>query len=236
MRQTFPLMLFAAGHGTRMGALTASTPKPLIQVAGRSLIDHALALADGGVVSKIAVNLHYLGEQIETHLAGHGVAFSWERGQILDTGGGLKAALLLLGDGPIMTLNTDAVWSGGNPLSTLAEAWDGEKMDVLFLLLPAAQARSASGRSDFVMDADGRIDWANGKTGHHYLGAQIIHPRLLNDEANQAFSLRGPWTRAMEAGRAFGVSHRGDWCDVGHPAGIAEAEDMLRAGAGVTGV
>lgn len=236
MRQTFPLMLFAAGHGTRMGALTANCPKPLIKVAGRSLIDHALALADGGVVSKTVVNLHYLGAQLEAHLEGRGVAFSWERRQILDTGGGLKAALPLLGDGPVLTLNTDAVWSGRNPLSTLAEAWDGEKMDVLFLLLPADQARSASGRSDFVMDADGQIDWAKGRSGHHYLGAQIIHPRLLNAEENQAFSLRGPWTRAMEAGRAFGVCHKGDWCDVGHPEGIAEAEEMLRASTGVTDV
>lgn len=232
MPHKFPLMLFAAGFGTRMGALTQNRPKPLIPVAGRSLIDHALALADDSVVTARVINLHYLGEQLEAHLQGRGVAFSWERDEILDTGGGLKAALPLLGDGPVMTLNTDAVWSGPNPLITLAKAWEEERMDVLFLLLPATLARSASGRSDFVMDATGRIDWAKGRSGYHYLGAQIIHPRILH-ETGPAFSLRGPWTRAMEEGRAFGICHGGDWCDVGHPDGIAEAEAMLQNTAGV---
>ena len=235
MRKKFPLMLFAAGFGTRMGALTKTRPKPLIEVAGRSLIDHALDLADGDVTSTKVVNLHYLGEQIEAHLKGRDIALSWERDQILDTGGGLKAALPLLGDGPVITLNTDAVWSGPNPLITLTTSWDAKRMDVLFLLLPASRARSASGRSDFVMDKDGRVDWAKGREGHHYLGAQIIHPRLLT-ETVAAFSLRGPWTRAIEDGRAFGVQFQGDWCDVGHPEGIAEAEAMLRHGAGVPDV
>ena len=235
MRKKFSLMLFAAGFGTRMGALTKTRPKPLIEVAGRSLIDHALYLADGDVISTKVVNLHYLGEQIEAHLQGRDIALSWERDQILDTGGGLKAALPLLGDGPVITLNTDAVWSSPNPLTTLATAWDAKRMDVLFLLLPAAQARSASGRSDFVMDKEGRVDWAKGRAGHHYLGAQIIHPSLLT-ETEPAFSLRGPWTRAMADGRAFGVEFQGDWCDVGHPDGIAAAEAMLRLGTGLPNV
>jgi len=235
MRQKFPLMLFAAGFGTRMGALTKTRPKPLIEVAGHSLLDHALDLADDGVISTKVVNVHYLGEQIEAHLKERDIALSWEKGQILDTGGGLKAALPLLGDGPVITLNTDAVWSGPNPLTTLTAAWDADRMDVLFLLLPAAQARSASGRSDFVIDKAGRLDWAKGRDGHHYLGAQIIHPRLLI-ETEPAFSLRGPWTRAMANGRAFGVQFQGDWCDVGHPDGITEAEEMLRRGTGVPDV
>lgn len=231
MRHTFPLMLFAAGFGTRMGALTKDRPKPLIPVAGRCLIDHALDLADDRVVSRRVINLHYLGEQLAAHLQGQDIALSWERDEILDTGGGLKAALPLLGEGPVMTLNTDAVWSGPNPLMTLAQTWDDARMDVLFLLLPAAQARSASGRSDFVMDNAGQVDWAKGRKGYHYLGAQIIHPRVLEEEA-PAFSLRDPWTRAMNRGRAFGVCHLGDWCDVGHPDGIAEAEAMLQQSSG----
>jgi MurNAc alpha-1-phosphate uridylyltransferase len=232
MRQKFPVMLLAAGFGSRMGALTQHRPKPLIKVAGRSLIDHALELVDPAVTSAKVVNLHYLGEQIEAHLKDRGIAFSWERGQILDTGGGLKAALPLLGDGPVITLNTDAIWAGPNPLTTLTAAWDAARMDVLFLLLPASRARSASGRSDFVMDDVGRVDWAKGREGYHYLGAQIIHPRLLT-ETEAAFSLRGPWTRAMAQGRAFGVCFQGDWCDVGHPDGIAEAEAMLRQSTGM---
>ncbi len=220
-------MLLAAGFGTRMGALTATRPKPLIKVAGRALIDHALAIADGAGITRRVVNLHYLGDQLAAHLAGAGVALSWERDTILDTGGGLKAALRLLGDGPVLTLNTDAVWTGANPLVQLMQAWDADRMDQLFLLLPAAQAHSATGRSDFVMDAAGRVDWAKGRDGFHYLGAQIIHPRLLT-ETEQVFSLHAPWTRAMTAGRAYGVLHQGEWCDIGHPSGIAQAEDMLR--------
>ncbi|RGP35834.1 nucleotidyltransferase family protein [Pseudotabrizicola alkalilacus] len=227
MRHPFPLMLFAAGFGTRMGALTAKQPKPLIKVADLPLIDHARRIAAQAGVTHQVVNLHYLGEQLADHLAGSGVALSWERDGILDTGGGLKAALPLLGNGPVLTLNTDAVWTGPNPLTRLMEAWDGARMDQLFLLLPAAQARSATGRSDFVMDDQGRVDWAKGRDGYLYLGAQIIHPRLLTG-TDQAFSLHGPWTQAMAAGRAYGIVHRGDWCDVGHPGGIAEAEALLR--------
>ncbi|MFN4129519.1 MAG: nucleotidyltransferase family protein [Paracoccaceae bacterium] len=227
MRHPFPLMLFAAGFGTRMGPLTATQPKPLIRVAGLPLIDHARRIAAQAGVSRQVANLHYLGDQLASHLAGSDVTLSWERDGILDTGGGLKAALTLLGDGPVLTLNTDAVWTGPNPLVRLMETWDENRMDQLFLLLPAAQARSASGRSDFVMDDQGRVDWAKGRDGYLYLGAQIIHPRLLTETAD-AFSLHGPWTRAMAAGRAYGVLHHGDWCDVGHPGGIAEAEALLR--------
>lgn len=227
MRNPLPLMLFAAGFGTRMGALTAACPKPLIPVAGLPLIDHARRIAKIAGVGRQVANLHYLGDQLAAHLAGTDVTLSWERAQILDTGGGLKAALPLLGDGPVMTLNTDAVWTGENPLTQLLSAWDDSRMDQLFLLLPAAKARSATGRSDFVMDADGRIDWAKGRDGFLYLGAQILNPAILT-ETDKVFSLHGPWTRTMAQGRAFGIVHKGDWCDVGHPEGIAEAEALLR--------
>ena len=221
-------MLFAAGFGTRMGALTATQPKPLIKVAGKSLLDHAIETARAAGITHMVANAHYLGEQIVSHLAQTHIAVSLEA-QILDTGGGLKAALPLLqaGDGPVITLNTDAVWTGANPISQLLQAWDPAKMDQLFLLLPADQARSQTGRSDFVMDDQGRIDWAKGRQGYLYLGAQIINPALLTEDG--AFSLHGPWNRAMATGRAYGVIHHGDWCDVGHPAGILEAEAMLQA-------
>lgn len=219
-------MLFAAGFGTRMGALTATQPKPLIKVANQTLLDHALQAGREAGITKMVVNAHYLASQIVTHLAGSDVQVSVEAGDILDTGGGLKAALPLLGTtGPVLTLNTDAIWTGANPLRQLLEAWDEAIMDQLFLLLPATQARSQTGRSDFVLDAEGRVEWAKGRAGHLYLGAQIIHPKLLTESG--AFSLHAPWTRAIEAGRAYGVVHQGDWCDVGHPGGIAEAEALL---------
>lgn len=227
MPDDFPLMLFAAGFGTRMGALTQARPKPLIMVAGKPLIDHARDIGRAAGLTRQVANVHYLAPQIAAHLEGTGVHLSWEKDRILDTGGGLKAALPLLGAGPVVTLNTDAIWTGRNPLSQLLDAWDGSRMDVLFLLLPASLARSQTGRSDFVMDSAGRVAWARGREGHLYLGAQIIDPSILT-ETEEAFSLHGGWTRAMEAGRAFGIVHEGDWCDVGHPEGIAQAEAMLR--------
>lgn len=229
MRQDFPLMLFAAGFGTRMGQLTAQRPKPLIEVAGRALIDHALVLADGAGVTRRVANAHYLGSQIVAHLAGTGVTVV-EEDPILDTGGGLKAALPLLGggDGPVMTLNTDAVWTGANPLTELAEGWR-PGMGALLLLLPAAEARSESGRSDFVLDDAGRIDWAAGRAGHLYLGAHILDAGVLAGFAPGKFSLTEVWRQLIAEGRAYGVVHRGGWCDVGHPEGIAAAEAMLAA-------
>ena len=147
----FPLMLFAAGRGTRMGPLTENRPKPLIEVAGSPLIDHALALADAAGARPIVVNLSYLGAQIARHLAARPITLSWEP-VLLETGGGLRQALPKLGPGPVMTLNSDAVWTGANPLQQLAAAWDEDRMDTLLLLAPKSQAHGHSGRGDFLLD------------------------------------------------------------------------------------
>ena len=225
--QRFPLMLFAAGFGTRMGALTADRPKPLIPVAGRALIDHALDIADAAGASPRVANLHYLGDQIERHLAGRDVALSWEREHILETGGGLRAALPLLGPGPVMTLNTDAVWTGQNPLIQLADAWDGAAMEALLLLLPAGQVRGHAGSGDFVVDDAGRLTRARGAVGAVYLGAQILQTDRLPGVPEHAFSLNRFWDQMIGAGRAYGLLHQGGWCDVGRPESIAEAEALL---------
>lgn len=217
-------MLFAAGFGTRMGALTATQPKPLIPVAGRALIDHALALADAAGVTRIAANLHYRGDQIRAHLAQRDIAFSDEQPEILETGGGLRAALPLLGPGPVYTLNTDAVWTGANPLCTLDAAWRPGQ-GALLLLAPLARAHGHGGRGDFTLHADGRISRGGDLV---YLGAQILDPAGLADFPEKAFSLNRYWDRLIAEGRAFGTLHPGHWCDVGHPGGIAEAEAMLR--------
>lgn len=225
--RSFPLMLFAAGFGTRMGALTANRPKPLVEVAGKPLIDHALQIAESAGISKKVVNLHYLGDQIAAHLAKQDVAFSWETGNILDTGGGLKAALPLLGNGPVLTLNTDAAWSGENPLQELAARWEEQEMDALLLLLPSRFARGHSGAGDFLLAPDGRISRANGAEGQIYLGAQIIRSEVVSAFSEQAFGMNRVWDALIERGRAFGILHQGGWCDVGSPAGITIAEDML---------
>lgn len=224
------LMLFAAGLGTRMGALTRDRPKPLIRVADRTLLDHALAVADKLPLTRKVVNLHYLPEQIEAQLAQRAdIAFSREVPTILDTGGGLKAALPLLGEGPVFTLNTDAVWTGENPLLQLAEAWDGDRADCLLLLLPLAKARAHVGAGDFAMDRDHRLRRGKGPDSYVYLGAQIVRPGLVAAIPDRVFSMNRVWDAAIARGRLFGVVHHGGWCDVGHPGGIAEAEALLQA-------
>lgn len=219
-------MLFAAGFGTRMGALTANRPKPLIPVAGKALIDHALMIATTAGISRIVVNLHYLGGQIAAHLQNRNVILSWEPGQILETGGGLKAALPLLGEGPVLTLNTDAVWTGKNPLAQLLAAWNPDKMDALLLLLPAEQALGHNGTGDFLLAPDGRITRANGASAPIYLGAQILKTQALSAISEPVFSLNRLWDAAISQNRAYGLIHQGGWCDVGRPDGIALAESL----------
>ncbi|SEK82602.1 MurNAc alpha-1-phosphate uridylyltransferase [Roseovarius azorensis] len=223
-RVTLPVMLFAAGFGTRMGRLTADRPKPLIRVAGKTLLDHALGLVDDYGADRIVVNLHYLPDQIETHLAGRGILLSHETPDILETGGGLRAALPLLGPGPVFTMNTDAVWRGPNPLRHLADRWDPGTMDALLLCIPKARATGHDGAGDFAIGRDGR---ARRGAGAVYSGVQIIKPDLLHDIAERAFSLNLLWDRVLAQGRLFAIPYTGQWCDVGRPEGIALAESML---------
>lgn len=224
--QPFPLMLFAAGFGTRMGALTRDRPKPLVPVAGRALLDYALDIAATPCVSRRVINLHYRGDQIAQYLQGQDIALSWED-PILDTGGGLRAALPLLGTGPVMLLNTDAVWTGANPLDQLAAAWDGTRMDGLLLLSAPDQALGHKGAGDFLVDGQGRLSRAKGSTAPIYLGAQILRTQGLAAIDQQAFSLNLLWDQMIAQGRLYGVFHQGGWCDVGHPEAIPLAESLL---------
>lgn len=223
----FPLMIFAAGFGTRMGALTADRPKPLIPVAGKPLIDHALSVAAGAGARRVVVNTHYRAEQMAAHLSGTGVRISHEAGEILETGGGLRKALPLLGPGPVAILNSDGIWTGANPLAELAAAWDGSRMETLLLLLPVDQALGHAARGDFRL-ADGMLSRGSGGEDHVYIGASIIVPARLEEIAAQAFSLNRVWDRMIAAGTACGLVHRGGWCDVGHPDGIRAAERLLQ--------
>ena len=216
------LMLFAAGFGTRMGALTADRPKPLVEVAGKPLIDHALALADPIVPGPIVANLHYRPEQLEQHLATTRVQTLREEPDILDTGGGLRNALPLLGDGPVWTMNSDAVWAGPNPLATLKDAWrDG--MEALLLCIPPAQAIGHKGQGDFV---SGGSTVSRGP-GLIYSGAQILRTDGLRDIPEDSFSLNLLWNDMLKRGTLHILTYPGQWCDVGHPEGITLAEEML---------
>jgi MurNAc alpha-1-phosphate uridylyltransferase len=223
---SLPLMLFAAGFGTRMGVLTATRPKPLIEVAGRPLIDHALDLVTAHGAAPVVVNLHYLPDQLARHLAGRDIRLSHETPEILETGGGLRAALPLLGPGPVFTMNTDAVWRGPNPLDHLAALWRPAEMDALLLCIPRAQAVGHSGAGDFQIAPDGR---ATRGAGSVYSGLQIVKPDLLQTIPERAFSLNRLWDRMLADGRLHAADYPGQWCDVGRPEGIALAETLLAA-------
>lgn len=227
----FPLMIFAAGFGTRMGALTLDRPKPLIPVAGKPLIDHALQLAAEAGARRIVVNTHYRADQMAAHLAGTGVLISHEADAILETGGGLRAALPLLGPGPVAILNSDGIWTGANPLAELAAAWDGSRMETLLLLLPVSEALGHGSKGDFRL-SQGRLSRGLGGEDQVYIGASIIRTDRLPGIAEQAFSINRVWDQMIAAGTAFGLLHRGGWCDVGHPGGILAAERLLAGAAG----
>lgn len=225
----FPLMVFAAGFGTRMGALTQDRPKPLIPVAGKPLIDHALAIGAEAGVARVVVNTHYRAEQMAAHLVDRGIALSHEAERILETGGGLKAALPLLGDGPVAILNSDGIWTGANPLTQLAHAWDPQRMEALLLLLPLDRTLAHGPKGDFRLAPDGRLARGQGGEDHVYIGAQILNPARIAATPEAVFSLNKPWTEMIASGTAFGLVHDGGWCDVGHPEGIAEAERLLHS-------
>ncbi|GGH29280.1 MurNAc alpha-1-phosphate uridylyltransferase [Cribrihabitans marinus] len=218
------ILLFAAGFGTRMGALTRDRPKPLIEVAGQPLIDHALDLAGAAGCAPVVANLHYKADMLAAYLEPLGVRLSREAPEILETGGGLRAALPLLGDDPVMTLNTDAIWSGPNPLDLLRRAWDPDRMDALLMCVPVARAEGHAGPGDFTADAQGRIRRGPGLI---YGGAQILKTGELPEIPDRAFSLNQLWNRMQARGRLYALEYPGRWCDVGRPEGIALAEGLL---------
>ncbi|MGJ8546155.1 MAG: nucleotidyltransferase family protein [Sulfitobacter sp.] len=220
------VMIFAAGFGTRMKPLTDDRPKPLIEVAGRPLVDHTLELVRAVAPARIVANLHYLPEKLEQHLAGQDVTLIREEPDILDTGGGLRNAVPLLGDGPVWTTNTDAIWGGANPFEMLRAAWDPARMDALMIAVDPAKAVGHQGAGDFTMAEDGKL--ARGP-GMIYGGVQIIKTEGLGQIAQRAFSLNLLWDLMLAEGRLFGLRYPGSWCDVGHPGGIALAEQMIAA-------
>lgn len=231
-------MLLGAGLGKRMRPLTATRPKPLIEVAGRALIDHALDRLRAGGISRVVVNVHYLADALEAHLrrraGGPEIVISDERGELLETGGGVVRALPLLGSGPFFVANADNLWidGPGETFRLLASRWDDAAMDALLLVVPLARANCHMGRGDFHMDAAGHL--ARRRPGRVapfvYTGVQLVSPRLFADAPAGPFSTNLLWDRAIAAGRARGAVHQGLWFDVGTPAAIPVAEAALTGG------
>ena len=218
-----PIMLFAAGLGTRMGDLVKDRPKPLVNVAGRPLIDHALDLIADQPLKTPVVNLHYKADMLRQHLSHRAVIFSDETDLLRDTGGGLRHALPLLGSDPVMTLNTDAIWSGPNPIAHLLAQWCDD-MDGLLLMVPPSQVIGHKGAGDFDINADGKLYRA---PGHIYTGLQIIRTEGLRDIEEDVFSLNVLWDHMIAKGTLFGTTYTGKWCDVGQPDSIPLAEALI---------
>lgn len=232
-------MVMAAGLGKRMRPLTATRPKPLVEVAGRSLLDHTFDRLRSAGVKRAVVNVHYLADALEAHLRHRvrdiDIVVSDERGRLMETGGGIVQARDLLGAAPFLVVNSDNLWLDGptDAIRILASHWDDAAMDALLLLVPYARAHNHPGMGDFHIDASGRITGRR-KPGRVapfvYTGVQILSPRLIRDWPEGPFSTNVFWDRAIDDGRAYGVVHQGLWFDVGTPQAVARTEAMLADG------
>ncbi|MEM6475683.1 MAG: nucleotidyltransferase family protein [Pseudomonadota bacterium] len=229
-------MVMAAGIGKRMRPLTATQPKPLVRVAGKALIDHALdRLAEAGV-ARAVVNVHYLADALEAHVLDRTapqVVISDEREELLETGGGMVKAQSKLSD-PFFCLNADNIWLEGprDAFRDLSERWDPDEMDALLLVVPHKSAANFTGQGDFHLGPNGLL--SRRKPGRIapfiYTGIQLVSHRLLRDAPEGKFSTNILWNRAIEEGRLFGVAFTGRWFEVGTPQAIAPTEDALKRG------
>jgi MurNAc alpha-1-phosphate uridylyltransferase len=228
-------MVLAAGLGERMRPITSTMPKPLVKVAGQAMLDFVLdRLADAGV-ERAVVNVHYLADQIERHLASRKkpqIVISDERAKLLDTGGGVVKALPQLGHEPFFHVNSDTLWIDGvRPnLTRLAETFDATAMDAMLLLAPVATSIGYAGRGDFTMAPDGRLQKRGERevAPYVYAGAAILTPKLFDGAPADAFSLTRMFNMALAAGRLHGLRLEGVWMHVGTPEAIALAEAAIR--------
>ncbi|KQU55178.1 mannose-1-phosphate guanylyltransferase [Bosea sp. Leaf344] len=229
-------MVLAAGLGQRMRPITDTLPKPLVAIGGKAMLDHALdRLAEAGVREAV-VNVHHLADRIEAHLAGRTsphVTISDERAQLLETGGGVRKALPLLGPHPFFHVNSDSLWSesGRSNLAAMARRWDASAMDMLLLLAERETSIGFDGAGDFVRDAAGRLTrrGAAASAPFIYAGVAILKPDLFEATPEGPFSLNLLFDRAIAAGRLYGQVLEGQWLHVGTPDAIAPAEAAFAA-------
>ena len=228
-------MVMAAGLGTRMRPLTDNRPKPLVEVAGKAMIDHCFEKLVEAGIGKAVVNVHYLADMMEAHLAALPypieIRVSDEREQLLETGGGLVQAEPMIEEDVFFCINSDNLWTDGptNSLHQLAQAWDEDRMDALLLLIPREAAHNYNGDGDFHLDDEKRISrkLPDQKAPLIYSGIQLISKRLLRDAPTGPFSTNIFWERAIGEGRLFGAVHEGQWFEVGSPQAIAPTEAAL---------
>ncbi|ABS61759.1 Nucleotidyl transferase [Parvibaculum lavamentivorans DS-1] len=228
-------MVMAAGKGTRMRPLTDTMPKPMVPFAGKPLIDHVLDRLEEAGIEEAIVNVHHFADMLEAHVTRRKsprIVISDERARLLDTGGGAKKALSLLGDEPVITFNSDSVWTEGfgSNLRELIAAFDPGRMDALLMIADAARTIGYVGRGDFTMDPFGALARREPSTTAPFMfaGVQIIKPALFAEGPDGPFSTNLIWDRLIEKGTLFGHRMGGVWMHVGAPDDLAEAEAFLR--------
>lgn len=227
-------MVLAAGLGHRMRPLTDTRPKPLVEVGGKPLIEYGFDRLRAAGIKKAVINVHYHPEQIEAWARrqnGLMIEISDERGELLDTGGGIAKALPRLGSAPFYVLNSDSFWIDGPEaaLARLRNAWNDLTMDCLLLLCPKDRALGYDGSGDFILSGDGRLHRraASDDDALVYIGAYLIHPRLFAEAPPGKFSMNLLWDEALQKERLFGISHTGRWIHVGTPEALETAEKAL---------
>lgn len=240
-------MVLAAGLGLRLRPLTNKLPKPLLELAGRTLLDRALDHLHAFGVSTVVINLHYLGNLIEAHLANRNspsVVYSHEEDLLLETGGGVTKALPVLGEKSFFVINSDITWTDGSQpaLRWLTCSWDSTEMDALLLLHPVEAATGYNGAGDYSikaldhpgMPAIGQLNRRGDRSSAPFVftGVQILHPRLFGGAPEGPFSLTQLYDRAEQAGKLYGIVHDGDWHHIGTPSGLIEAEAVIKRGSG----
>ncbi len=209
-------MIFAAGFGTRMGVLTRDRPKPMLPLGGQPMIDHAIDLLREAGISRLVANTHYLPETLEAHLAERGVT-TLRESPILDTGGGLKAAMSVLGNDPVITMNPDALWLGPNPVEALLAAWKPSMNGLLVLTEAETEA------SDFSLE-HGQIQR---KGRYRYTGLQVIRTDRLGEIPDTVFSLNRYWDHILSAAPLHGLVYDGAWMDIGTQAKLEAANRRI---------
>lgn len=230
-------MVLAAGLGTRMRPLTLTTPKPLVEVAGKTLLDWALDTLHAAGVTQCVVNVHHLGAKIEAHLKSRTQPriVTIAEDPVLETGGGVENALKHLGAAPFFVVNADGLWVDdeklGQALAHMADLWDDTRMDALLLLHDPQTAFGYAGAGDFTVDGDGRLArrQADDTGALVFTGVQLLHPRLFEGAPGGVYSLNVLYDKALKAGRLFGTRHAGEWHHVGTMEALAESDAHLRA-------
>jgi len=228
-------MVLAAGHGTRMRPLTDDRAKAMVEVCGKTLIDHMLDRLQDAGIKRAVVNVHAHADHLEAHLAkrtgGPEIIISDERDQLLETGGGMVKALPLLGDGPVLACNIDAIWTeaGAPVIDSLLARWDGEIMDDLLLLAPKDKTLGYHGKGDFVFNHDGRLERRGDRkrAPYVYAGVQITKLDRLDKQPIEPFSRNRIWDQTLTVGAIFGHPLNGFWMHVGDPQARDDAEARL---------